>query len=150
MDKKRRFIMLKTYLTIRNISIYSLSKQSGISYSTLNDIVNCKVEIANVKAGILHAVAKTLGISMDMLYELCRDEILVRSERYYVDGFVSKKNKKYYLHFEYVHKEYEYELCAIKKEASLFIKSIALWEMEKYLSDLEMEEAHALCVKTKR
>lgn len=67
--------MLKAYLTTHNISIYSISKSSGISYSTLNDIVNCKVEIANVKAGILYALAKTLEISMDMLYELCREDI---------------------------------------------------------------------------
>lgn len=31
----------------------------------------------------------------------------------------------------------------------MFINSIALWEMEKYLSDIEMEEAYALCIKTK-
>ena len=142
--------MLKTYLTTHNISIYSVSKSSGISYSTLNDIVNCKVEIENVKAGILHVLAMTLGISMDDLYELCRDDIIVHSERYRVDGFVSKKNKKYYLNFEYNHQGHEYELCPVKKEASLFIDSIALWEMERRLSDFEMEESYALCVKAKR
>ena len=57
--------MLKDYLSTHNISIYSLSKRSGISYSTLNDIVNCKVEIANVKSGILYSLAKVLEISMD-------------------------------------------------------------------------------------
>lgn len=142
--------MLKMYLTTHDISIYSLSKSSGISYSTLNDIVNCKVDIANVKAGILYTLAKTLGISMDQLYELCKEDIVVRSERYKIDGFVNKKNKKYYLSFEYNHKEHEYELCPVKREASLFIGSIALWEMEKRLLDFEMEEAYALCVKTKR
>lgn len=141
--------MLKAYLATHNISIYSISKKSGISYSTLNDIANCKVEIANVKAGIIYALAKALGISMDTLYELCRDDIIVRSVRYNIDGFVSKKNKKFYLRFEYNHQEYEYELCPVKREASMFIDSIALWEMEKHLLDMEMEEAYALCIKTK-
>lgn len=141
--------MLKTYLEMRNISLYSISKSSKIPYSTLNDIVNCKVEIANVKAGILHALAKALGISMDELYELCENEIIVRSERYNIDGFVSRKNKKFFLYFEYNHEEHEYELCPVKREASLFIDSIALWEMEKHLSDFEMEEAYALCTETK-
>ncbi len=141
--------MLKTYLSTHNISIYSISKRSGISYSTLNDIVNCKVEIANVKAGIVCALAEALGISMDVLYELCRDDIIVSSARYNIDGFVSKKNKKFYLRFKYAHQEYEYELCPVKREASMFINSIALWEMEKHLSDMEMEEAYALCIKTK-
>ena len=141
--------MLKEYLEMRNISIYSVSKRSKIPYSTLNDIINCKVEIANVKAGILHALAKSLGISMDALYELCKDKIIVRSERYNVDGLVSKKNKKFFLCVEYNHKEYEYELCPVKREASLFISSVALWEMEKHLLDFEMEEAYALCIETK-
>lgn len=76
-------------------------------------------------------------------------DIHVRSEQYHMDGFVSRKNKKYFLNFKYKHKEYEYELCPVKKEASLFIDSIALWEMEKHLSDFEMEEGYALCVKAK-
>lgn len=142
--------MLRTYLSTHNISIYSISKISGISYSTLNDIVNDKVEIANVKAGILYALAKAMNISMDQLYELCMEEIIVRSDRYNINGFVSRKNKKYYLSFEYNHKKHEYELCPVKKESALFIDSIALWEMEKRLLDFEMEEAHALCIKTKR
>lgn len=142
--------MLKAYLSAHNISIYSISKSSGIPYSTLNDIVNCKVEIVNVKVGILYALAEALEISMDTLYEICRDDITIRSERYHIDGFVSKKNKKYHLSFQYDHKKYEYELCPVKKEASLFIYSIALWEMEKHLLDFEMEAAYALCIKTKR
>ena len=142
--------MLKEYLKTNNVSIYSISKRSGIPYSTLNDIVNCKVEIENVKAGIVYALAKTLQISMDWLYELCRNDIIVRSEKYNIDGVVSKKNKNFYLCFEYDHKEHEYELCPVKKEASLFIYSIALWEMEKHLLDFEMEAAYALCTKTKR
>ena len=142
--------MLKEYLKTHSVSIYSISKRSGIPYSTLNDIVNCKVEIGNVKAGILYALAEALEISMDRLYELCRSDIVVRSEQYDINGVVSKKNKKFYLCFEYDHKEYEYELCPVKKEASLFIYSIALWEMEKHLLDFEMEAAYALCTKTKR
>lgn len=142
--------MLKAYLIQNNLSIYHISKSSQISYSTLNDIVNGKVEIANVKAGILYSLAKALGISMDILYELCKDDIFVRSEKYNIDGLVRKRNKKYYLCFNYNHKEREYELCPVKREASLFIDSIALWEMERHLSDFEMEEAYALCVEAKR
>lgn len=146
---KKEKTMLKEYLNMHNISIYSISKSSGISYSTLNDIVNCKVEIANVKAGIIHSLAKTLGISMDALFELCKNDIVVRSESYDVYGFVEKKNKKYYLRFEYKNKKYQYEMCPVKREASMFINSIALWEMEKHLLDLKMEDAYALCIKEK-
>lgn len=76
--------------------------------------------------------------------------IHVRSERYHTDGFVIRRAQKYYLNFEYNHRAYEYELCPAKREASLFIESIALWEMEKRLLDFEMEERYALCIKTER
>ena len=141
--------MLKDFLAEKGISIYHAAKESGISYSTLNDIVNHKVDIANVKSGILHALASVLQISMDQLYAICSETIDVYDEEYGIGGYVSKKNKKYYLKFSYRNISYEYELCAIKQEATMFIKSIALWALEQHLSDIKMEEAYALCVKAK-
>ena len=141
--------MLKDFLAKQNISIYHMAKESGISYSTLNDIVNCKVDISNVKSGTLHALASVLQVSMDQLYDICSETIDVYDEEYGIGGYVSKKNKKYYLEFSYRNISYEYELCAIKQEATMFIKSIALWALEQHLSDIKMEEAYALCVKAK-
>ena len=141
--------MLKDFLAEKGISIYHAAKESGISYSTLNDIVNHKVDIANVKSGILHALASVLQISMDQLYDICSETIDVYDEEYGIGGYVSKKNKKYYLKFSYRNISYEYELCAIKQEATMFIKSIALWALDQHLSDIKMEEAYALCVKAK-
>ena len=141
--------MLKDFLIEKNISMYRIAKESGISYSTLNDIANHKVDISNVKSGILHALAKELRISMDQLYDICSETIDVYDEEYGIGGYVSKKNKKYYLQFSYRNISYEYELCAIKQEATMFIKSIALWALEQHLSDIKMEEAYALCVKAK-
>ncbi|MBO5155436.1 MAG: helix-turn-helix transcriptional regulator [Eubacterium sp.] len=141
--------MLKDFLAEKGISIYHAAKESGISYSTLNDIVNHKVDIANIKSGILHALASVLQISMDQLYDICSETIDVYDEEYGIGGYVSKKNKKYYLKFSYRNISYEYELCAIKQEATMFIKSIALWALEQHLSDIKMEEAYALCVKAK-
>ena len=86
---------------------------------------------------------------MDQLYDICSETIDVYDEEYGIGGYVSKKNKKYYLKFSYHNISYEYELCAIKQEATMFIKSIALWALEQHLSDIKMEEAYALCVKAK-
>lgn len=89
------------------------------------------------------------NISMDQLYDLCNETIEVHDEKNGISGYVSKKNKKYYLHFSYQDTPHEYELCAMKQEAAAFIESIALWALEQHLSDLKMEEAYALCVKAK-
>ena len=142
--------MLKQYLQQKNLSIYKLAVLSGIPYSTLNDIVNHKVDIANIRAGIVFRLADILNITMDELYELCTNQITICLEGYAAKGTVNIKNKKYVLEFQYQNKEFTYELCPVKKEATMFIESIAQWQMEKMISDYEMEEMYELCIKAKR
>lgn len=142
--------MLKQFLKQKNISIYKLSGISGIPYSTLNDIVNHKVDIANIRAGIVFKLAGILHISMDELYELCSNQIAIYSEGYSTKGIVNIKNKKYVLEFQYQNNEFMEELCPVKREATMFIESIARWQMEKMISDYEMEKAYELCIKAKR
>lgn len=61
--------MLKDILNKRGISVYKLSKETGISYSTLNDVVIEKTDIKNVSANMLYRIAKYLNLTMEMLYE---------------------------------------------------------------------------------
>lgn len=142
--------MLKQFLKQKNLSIYKVAALSGIPYSTLNDIVNNKVDIANIRAGIIFKLSNTLNISMDELYELCTKQIIISLEGYAAKGMVNIKNKKYLLEFQYQNKEFTDELCPVKKEATMFIESIASWQMEKMISDYEMEQLHELCIKEKR
>jgi len=142
--------MLKEFLHQYNMSIYKLAAISGVPYSTLNDIVNHKVDIANIRAGILFKLADILNLSMDELYELCTNQITIFSESYAAEGVVNIKNKKYILKFRYHNREFSDELCPVKKEATLFIESIARWQMEKLISNYEMEELYELCIKAKR
>ena len=142
--------MLKELLRQKNMSIYKLAGISGIPYSTLNDIVNYKVDIANIRAGIVFKLAQILNVSMDELYELCTNQITIDLERNSVKGIVVIKNKKYVLEFQYQNRDFVAELCPVKKEATMFIESIARWQMEKMISDYEMEEMYELCIKAKR
>lgn len=41
--------MLKTLLTNRNISLYTLSKETGVPYTTLSDIKNNKVMVSTLR-----------------------------------------------------------------------------------------------------
>ena len=146
----RSDVVLKQYLKQKNLSIYKLAALSEIPYSTLNDIVNHKVDIANIRAGIVFKLANILDISMDELYELCTNQITIYLERYSTKGIVNIKNKKYVLEFQYQNKEFAEELCPVKKEATMFIESIARWQMEKMIQKYEMEEMYELCIKAKR
>ncbi len=141
--------MLKELLYRKKLSLYKLSEISGIPYSTLNDIVNCKVDIANIRAGIVFKLAGILGLSMDELYGLCNKQITVYSEEYAVNGSVNIRNKQYILEFKYHNKAFTEKLCPVKKEATLFIDSIAKWQMEKMIQKHEMEEMYELCIKAK-
>ena len=141
--------MLKQYLKQKNLSIYKLAALSEIPYSTLNDIVNHKVDIANIRSGIVFKLAKILDISMDELYELCSRKISVRTDKYAIEGNVSIKNKSYVLVFRFDDKEFIDEICPVKRESSMFIESIARWQMEKMIQRYEMEKVYDLCIKTK-
>ena len=87
---------------------------------------------------------------MDELYELCTNQITIYLEGYSTKGRVNIKNKKYVLEFQYQDREFTDELCPVKKEATMFIESIARWQMEKLISDYEMEAMYELCIKAKR
>ena len=141
--------MLKEFLCRKGLSLYKLSEISGIPYSTLNDIVNYKVDIAIIRAGIVFKLAGILELSMDELYGLCTRQIAVYSEEYSVNGSVNVRNKQYILEFQYHNRVFKEELCPVKKEATLFIDSIAKWQMEKMIRKQEMEEMYELCIKAK-
>ncbi len=142
--------MLKVFLKNRKMSIYKLAQLSEIPYSTLNDMVNHKVDINSIRTGIVYKLSKTLGISMDELYELCNKEIKVIADGYAVEGWVFIKNKTYFVEFEYHGKEYIEELYPVKKEATMFIETIAQWHVENRVAELEREELYELYFKKKR
>lgn len=51
----------------KNISIYRLSKDSGVPYATVNDIVNGKTQLENSSSETLYRLSKALGVSMEEL-----------------------------------------------------------------------------------
>lgn len=134
--------MLKTYLQQNKISMYQLSQKSGVPYSTLNDLVNHKLPVENMKCGQLYALSAILGITMDELYKLCCYNCTVYSDKYKVSGTVTVKHKSYYLTFEKSGILYEDTILPVKQEATLVIRELAKWKLEERLSEIAMEEAY--------
>lgn len=64
--------MLKTFLQRKNISIYALSKECGISYSSLHYIVNGRTPYENCSVQVFKSIADALNVSMNELYEECQ------------------------------------------------------------------------------
>lgn len=86
--------MLKDYLKTHHITVKSLSVETDIPYSTLNDIVNGKTEIDRVSFGTVRKISGALAITIDELADMCAGPYPVSSEYK-----VIIRNKKYYLRY---------------------------------------------------
>ena len=54
----------------KNITMYRLSSQSGIPYTTINDICSGKTKLEKCSAETIYKLAKTLNVNMEFLTEL--------------------------------------------------------------------------------
>lgn len=61
--------MLKAILSVKNVSLYQLEKNSHISHATLNDIYNEKSNIYNCSVSVMSKIATSLDMSIDELFE---------------------------------------------------------------------------------
>lgn len=131
--------MLKGYLNEKNISVYSISKSMGIPYSTVNDLVNGKVDITNCKVSLLKRLSEQLGMSMDAMYSICSGEERRLENRYGYNYTINVKNKSYYVEFMYDSKPVEIELCKVNRNTTYYIDEIAEWRSEAYIRERRME-----------
>ena len=133
--------MLKEYLKENNISVYRLSKDSGVPYTTLNELVNGKVSVENVSAGLLRNVSRTLSLSMDELYDLCLTFNAVEiPDIGKVD--IAVRSKTFALYFTYNDLPVELELCKVTEASKFFLNDLVRWRVERYVMDQRMEAYH--------
>jgi len=65
-------VTLAYFLWMNKISLYRLSKDSGISYSTLYAICEGKICLENLRSSLLFSLSAALHMSMDDLYSMDR------------------------------------------------------------------------------
>lgn len=58
----------------KHISMYRLAKDSGISYTTVNDICSGRARLEKCSAETIYRISKVLGVSMESLIEPCLEE----------------------------------------------------------------------------
>lgn len=143
--------MLKHYLQENNRSIYALAKECNMSYSTLNDLVNHKTPIANLKSGHLFSLSKALQMSMEELYQMLSFSPIIMSEKHHVAGSVQVKKKAYYIVVEQGGVDHERYLFPVNAQSSKYLSTIAGWQLDEMLDEIKMEETYAaLLAKKKR
>ena len=137
--------MLIDYLKENKISIYSLSKKSGIPYSTLNDFCNGKVEINNCKVELIVSLGKALGLCLDNIYEICTNkDNRIKIEDTYAQ--IKVKNKRYYVEYN----DLKLDIFKANKVNTKYVKDAAKWLLEEKLIDEKMEKLYAVQLNAKR
>lgn len=58
----------------KKITQYRLAKDSGIAYTTINDICSGKASLEKCSAETIYRISKVLGVSMESLIEPCFDK----------------------------------------------------------------------------
>lgn len=64
-------MMIHEAMAKRNITKYRLSKNSGVPYTTVNDICSGKAKLEKCSAETIYKICRELGISMEDLIEPC-------------------------------------------------------------------------------
>lgn len=62
---------IEELMEIKNITKYRLAKNSGIPYTTINDICNGKSQIEKCSAETIYRISKELGVLMESIIEPC-------------------------------------------------------------------------------
>ena len=122
---------IKEYLKEYGIRITALSRQTGIPYSTLNDLVNGKTELERMQYGKVKAICGVLGLTVEQMEELCQTPIRIESE-----AEIITKNKSYYLSYVCEGTIKEEKLCKVNPTNRYFVKTMA----ETRLLRIENEE----------
>lgn len=115
---------MKSFLKEKKITTRSLSDQTKIPYSTLNDIVNGKTDLNSVKFEYIKRIAKALDISIDDFDRL----FCTKKTEQNVDYTVITKNKNYYLLIE--GRKEPLHLCKATLLNSEYIDELAAWEYQ--------------------
>jgi len=66
--------MINELMENKKITQYRLSKDSGVAYTTINDICNGKAQLEKCSAETIYRISKVLGVSMERLIEPCFDK----------------------------------------------------------------------------
>ena len=143
--------MLKDYLNLRKISIYSLSKQTNIPYSTLSDLCNNKVEINNCKLSIVMNIAKALNLTVEELYNISiNKDSVIEIKKYNTLANIRVRNKRYHVEYSKNNKVIDIDLFKVNSINSKYVKDAASWLIEEDLLESEMEKIYALQLNEKR
>jgi transcriptional regulator with XRE-family HTH domain len=130
--------MLKNYLQEKKISIYQLSKETGISYSTLSNLVNQKTDAEICSGGVLRKISRYLDLTMDEVYDMCSYSKKISLGGIEASLFV--KNQSFFITFIYNGVEKTEKIYNIKGNNFSYMEAVGYHELEKLSKKIEREK----------
>lgn len=67
-------MIINELIKSKQITKYRLAKDSGIAYTTINDICSGKAQLEKCSAETIYRISKALGVSMESIIEPCLDK----------------------------------------------------------------------------
>lgn len=67
-------MLINDLLEKRGLTKYRLSKESGVSQTTIDDICSGKVDLGECPSGVLYRLAKVLGVSIEEILDSSKNE----------------------------------------------------------------------------
>ena len=122
---KIKDIIKKNGLTIRRVS-----DETGLPYSTVNDIANGIISVSSVGLGKCKAIADVIGITLDEFYDIYNNTIKIAD-----NAFVEVKNHGYYLNYDGSEK-YIFKANDVN---SSFVREVATWDYEDMVVQKELD-----------
>ena len=75
-------MLIKEKLDEKNITMYRLSKESGVPQATISDICSGKADMEKCAAGTLYRLAKVLNVTIEDILESAREEYRSSFEKF--------------------------------------------------------------------
>ncbi|MBO4390195.1 MAG: helix-turn-helix transcriptional regulator [Lachnospiraceae bacterium] len=139
-------MLLKEYCKIKKKSIRQIALNTGIPYSTLNDLINQKTDYNRASFGMICAIADELEISIDELRKMLSEESHTDTEKNPRYSIIVR-NKRYYIDIEGSGREY---LCKVNPVTTFSIEDIAFWKYRDHMTQKKMEELDAIYFNAQR
>ena len=131
-------MQLKRYLKQNNIKISDIARRCGLPYTTVNEIINGKIDVDRVQIGTGLQIAKACNLSFEDFYKACKDSDALPSIQ---NGKIIKKNKAYYLKYNLLDESGELRLCKINDINTHFVKDMAEWSIQAIIRKTERQKS---------
>ena len=128
---------IKDYLKQNGIKVSSISKSTGVPYTTVSEIVNGKTDIDKVQIGTGLKISKACNLDFQEFYGICKSSYILPEIS---NAELILKNKAFYLECNLPGCKKEVYLCKMNQDNVHFIKDIAEWTVASLLKKTEEEK----------